>query len=204
MFKAILGEKLKMSQIFDAEGNLIPVTVIRSGPCVVTQIKNTEKDKYSAIQIGFGEKKRKIKPLQGHFKKSASYPEFVQEIRITKEEEANFEVGKKIMTEIFAPGDVIDVTGITKGKGFAGGIKRHGFKSHPGGHGHPMERRVGSIGSMFPQHVFKGKKLPGRMGHNRKTIKNLNVVAIDAKNNLLFIKGAVPGIKGSKLIIKGK
>ena len=204
MVKAILGQKIKMSQLFDSDGNITPVTVIEAGPCIVTQLKNSEKDKYNAIQLGYGEKKRKIKPLMGHFNKSNSYPVFVKEFKITPEDIEKMAVGNKILVDIFSVGDIVSVTGVTKGKGFAGGIKRHGFKSHPGGHGHPMERRVGSIGSMFPQHVFRGKKLPGRMGSDTKTIKNLKVVAIDKDNNLLYVEGSVPGKRGSKIIIRGK
>src|SRR3972149_2887258 len=190
--KAILGKKVGMTHIFDEKGNMIPVTVVEAGPCVVTQIKTDEKEGYEAIQIGFGEAKHLKKPQEGHLKKFKIKNlklKNLQEIR--SDEKLN--LGDQITVNVFKEGDIVQVEGVSKGKGFAGVIKRHNFHRGPMSHGSHHHRSPGSIGSMFPQHVFKGTKLPGRMGHDKVTTKGLKIVNIDAENNLLAIKGAVPG-----------
>lgn len=199
--KGILGRKIGMTQIFDEEGNVVPVTVIEAGPCVVVQKRTKEKDGYEAVQIGFGEIKEKHlnKPMAGHFK-SANVPpkRFLREIR----GEWDVEVGSEIRVDIFSPKEMVDVTGISKGKGFAGVIKRWGFSGGPASHGSMSHRRPASAGAQQPQRVIKGKKMPGHMGAERVTVQNLEVVKVDKEKNLLFLKGGVPGPKGSLVIIK--
>ena len=190
--KFILGKKLKMTQIFDKEGRVIPVTLIKSGPCKILQIKTKEKDGYSAVQVGFEKlKEKKVKKPQ----KNKPF-RYIREFRIKDDKE--FEVGKEINVDIFEKGDIVNVSGISKGKGFQGVVKRHGFKGGPATHGtkHTL-RAPGSIGSAFPERVWKGKKMAGRMGGNKVTIKNLQIVEVDKENNLLAIKGAIPGRKGT-------
>jgi len=190
--KFILGKKLKMTQIFDEEGRVIPVTLIKSGPCKILQIKTKEKDGYSAVQVGFEKlKEKKVKKPQ----KNKPF-RYIREFRIKDDKE--FEVGKEINVDIFEKGDIVNVSGISKGKGFQGVVKRHGFKGGPATHGtkHTL-RAPGSIGSAFPERVWKGKKMAGRMGGNKVTIKNLQIVEVDKENNLLAIKGAIPGRKGT-------
>lgn len=195
--KFILGLKLEMSQVFDEKGNVIPVTLIEAGPCEVTQIKTKEKDGYTAVQVGFKkiEKIKKIKkPLQ---KKPFRY---LQEFRNKIEE---FKVGQKINVSVFKEGDMVLVSGFSKGKGFQGVVKRWKFAGRPATHGTKHELRTpGSTGSRFPQRVIKGKKMPGRMGFERITVKNLKVVKVDSENNILAVKGAVPGRRGSFLEIR--
>lgn len=199
--KFILGKKLKMSQIFDKEGRPIPVTLIEAGPCFVTQIKTKEKDGYEAVQIGFEkiEKEKKLKkPL-----KNKPY-KYLKEFKGKDLKLEEFKVGQKIEVSIFKEGDLVSVSGISKGKGFAGGVKRWGFSGRPASHGVKHEERtIGSVGSSTPAHVVKGRKMPGRAGGKRVTIKNLEVVKVDLKNNILAVKGSVPGPKGSLLEIKG-
>jgi large subunit ribosomal protein L3 len=199
--KFILGKKIKMSQIFDKDGNQIPVTLIEAGPCQVLQIKTKEKDGYTAVQVGFEkiEKEKKIKkPLQ---KKPFKY---IREFRLDESEIKNYESGKKVDVTIFKEGDSVCVSGISKGKGFAGGIKKWGFHGRPATHGTKHEERtIGSIGSSTPAHVVKGRKMPGRAGGERVTVKNLKIVKIDKENNLIAVKGAVPGRKGTLLEIRG-
>jgi len=199
--KFILGKKLKMSQIFDEKGNQIPVTLIEAGPCFLTQIKTKEKDKYSALQIGF-EKIEKTKRI----KKTMKGKEFryLREFRIEEPEIKNYELGKKIDVSIFKEGNEVSVSGISKGKGLAGAVKRFKVAGFPKTHGtkHGL-RTIGSIGSMTPQRVIKGKKMPGRMGGERVTVKNLKIVKIDPEENLIAVKGAVPGRKGTLLEIRG-
>ncbi|KKR17903.1 MAG: 50S ribosomal protein L3 [candidate division CPR2 bacterium GW2011_GWC1_41_48] len=198
-----------MTRVFDENGNVVPVTVVQATPNVVTQIKTAEKDGYNAIQLGLGEAKKQKKPQAGHLKPSKSnsrYLREVTEISIEVEEGAEpkeVKVGDKISVDIFKPGDKIVVQGISKGKGFAGVIKRHGFKRGPMSHGSHHYREPGSIGSMFPQHVFKGTKLPGRMGSNQVTVKNLKIVSVDKENNLLAVRGAVPGPAKGVIVIRG-
>ncbi|MBO6178091.1 MAG: 50S ribosomal protein L3 [Selenomonadaceae bacterium] len=206
MAKAILGRKLGMTQIFTEEGKVVPVTVILSGNNVVIQNKTEEKDGYNAVQIGFGEVKeqRVNKPLKGHFEKAGVKPlKFLREVRLKAASE--YKVGDTIGVDIFAAGDLVDVTGTSKGKGFAGGIKRHNFARGPMGHGSKSHREPGSTGSMISGpggRVLKGKKLPGRMGGERVTVQRLTVVKVDTNRNLLLIKGAVPGPKKSFVVIK--
>jgi large subunit ribosomal protein L3 len=197
--KFILGKKLKMAQIFDKEGNQIPVTLIEAGPCEVLQIKKKEKDGYEAIQIGFERlKEKKITKT----KKKKPY-KYLREFRVENSEINNYKIGQKIDVSIFKEGELVSVSGISKGKGFAGGVKRWGFAGRPATHGTKHEERtIGSVGSSTPAHVVKGRKMPGRAGGKRVTIKNLEIVKIDKEKNLLAIKGAVPGTKGTLLEIK--
>ena len=199
MMKFILGKKIGMTQIFDKNGNAIPVTVIEAGPCFVTQIKEEKKDGYKAIQIGFSElKPKKIKKS----KKNKPY-RWLQEFKIMNHETCNMKQGDKIDVSIFGEGDKIRISSTSKAKGFQGVVKRHGFSGGPATHGHRhVLRRPGSIGSSFPEKVFKGKKMAGRTGFKRITVKNLKVVFIDVKNNLLAIGGAVPGSNGSLVEIR--
>ena len=204
MKKAIIGKKVGMTQIFDEKGNVIPVTVIEAGPCNVVQVKTVETDGYDAIQLGFGEvKEYKLnKPKRGHFKK-ASVPvqKHLREFRVSDVD--SHKVGDVIKVDTFAEGDVVDIQGTSKGKGFQGVIKRHGQNRGPMGHGSMYHRRPGSMGSTStPGRVFKGKKLPGHMGVDTITIQNLKVVKVDLDKNVILVKGSVPGNKGSILKIK--
>jgi large subunit ribosomal protein L3 len=200
MNKFILGRKIGMTSIIDENSNLVPVTVIQAGPCVVTQVKDKERDGYEALQVGFEEEKKPSKPMIGHLKKAGKNLKTIKEFRIQNSE---LKEGDIIDVSIFEKGEKVKIAGHIKGKGFQGGIKRWGFKSHPAGHGHPEQRRVGSIGSGYPQHVFKGKKMPGRKGPDRKTILGLKILDVDIKNNLLLVKGSIPGVKGRLVEIRG-
>ena len=206
MSKAILGRKLGMTQIFTEEGQVVPVTVIESGNNVVIQNKTAESDGYNAVQLGFGEIKEKhlTKPLKGRFDKAGVEPvKFIREMRLAAPSE--YKVGDKIGVDIFEAGQLVDVTGISKGKGFAGTVKRHGFARGPMGHGSKSHREPGSTGAMISGHggrVLKGKKLPGHMGNERVTVQRLTLVKVDTDRNLLLIKGAVPGPKKGLLMIK--
>ena len=202
--KFILGLKLGMSQIFDEKGNVIPVTLIEAGPCIVTQVKTKEKDGYSAIQIGFGEAKKVTKAITGHLKKIGKLF-FLREFRNEepKINDKELKRGSKIDVSIFKEGDKVKVSGLSKGKGFAGVVKRWHFKGRPATHGTKHELRTpGSVGTSFPERVIKGRKMPGRMGYVRVTVKNLKVVKVDLENNLLAVKGAVPGVKGALLEVR--
>jgi large subunit ribosomal protein L3 len=195
--KFILGKKIKMSQIFDKEGNIIPVTVIEAGPCFVCQLKKKEKDGYEAVQVGF-EKLKEKKITKTKKKKPFRY------LREFKNEIKNYQLGQKIDVSIFKEGDKVSVSGISKGKGFAGVVKRWGFAGRPKTHGTKHEEReMGSAGASTPHRVIKGKKMPGRGGGKRITIKNLEVVKVEPEKNLLMIKGAVPGRRGTLLEIRG-
>ncbi|RDY25900.1 50S ribosomal protein L3 [Romboutsia weinsteinii] len=201
--KGILGKKLGMTQIFTEEGIVIPVTVVEAGPIVVTQIKTIEKDGYNAIQIGFGEVKEKAlnKPQKGHLAAANTLKKHLKEFRVDSVE--GYTVGQEINADLFAAGEVIDVTGISKGKGFQGPIKRHGQSRGPESHGSRYHRRPGSMGACsFPGRVFKNKKLAGHMGSVKVTVQNLEVVKVDADKNLILVKGAIPGAKGSVVTIK--
>ena len=206
MAKAILGIKLGMTQIFTEDGKVIPVTVVGSGNNVVIRNKTVDTDGYYSVQIGFGEvKEHKVnKPLTGHFKKFGVKPvKFIRELRLNAESE--YKVGDVIGVDIFAEGDIVDVVGTSKGKGFAGTIKRHGFHRGPMGHGSKSHREPGSTGAMMSGpggRVIKGKKLPGRMGGVRTTIQRLTIVRVDVNRNLLLIKGAIPGPKKGLVIVK--
>lgn len=205
MQKAIIGKKLGMTQVFSPEGKLIPVTVIEAGPCTVVQKKSIEKDGYEAIQVGFGEAnpKRVTKPLQGHFNKAGvPFKKTLKEFRL--EDISGYEVASEIKCDIFAEGEKVDVTGVSKGKGYAGVIKRHGFSRLKETHGTgPVHRHPGSMGACStPSRVMKGKKLPGHMGHKQVTVLNLDVVKVDADRNLILVKGAVPGPRGAVVSVR--
>ena len=204
MKKAILATKVGMTQIFNEDGALTPVTVLQAGPCVVTQVKTLENDGYEAVQVGFADKREKLvnKPMKGHFDKAGvSYKRFVREFRFENASEYN--VKDEIKADIFAAGDKIDATAISKGKGFQGAIKRHGQSRGPMAHGSKFHRHQGSNGSATtPGRVFKGKGMPGQMGAKRITIQNLEVVRVDAENNIILVKGAVPGPKKSLVTLK--
>ncbi|MGI6192540.1 MAG: 50S ribosomal protein L3 [Christensenellales bacterium] len=205
MKKAILGKKLGMSQVFAADGTMIPVTVIEAGPCTVVQKKTKEHDGYEAIQVSFGEIREKLvnKPKKGHFKKAGVAPaRYLREFRL--EDASSFEVGAKITADTFAEGDKVDVIGISKGKGFAGVIKRWNQARLRMSHGAgPVHREPGSMGANSnPSRVFKQKHLPGHLGHERVTIQNLAVVRVDAARNLILVKGAVPGPKGGLVTVR--
>lgn len=205
MKKAILGKKLGMTQIFDNNGLVVPVTVVEAGPCFVTQIKTVENDGYNAVQIAFGDAKENSvnKPLMGQFKKAEVAPKkFIKEFKL--DDMSSLKLGDKISCDIFEEGDLVDVTGNTKGHGFSGTIKRWNFHRHRMTHGNgPVHRHVGSIGASTHQaRVFKGKKMAGRYGNEQVTIQNLKVVRVDADRNALLIKGAIPGPKGCLVSVK--
>ena len=220
MKKAILATKVGMTQIFNADGVLVPVTVLQAGPCYVTQVKTVENDGYSAVQVGFVDKKEKVvskdatgkkeirnrhgvnKAEKGHFDKAGvSSKRFVREFRF--ENAADYKLADEIKADIFAEGDKVDATAISKGKGFQGAIKRHGQSRGPMTHGSKFHRHAGSNGAASdPSKVFKGKKMPGHMGSVKVTVQNLEVVRVDAENNLLLVKGAVPGPKKALVTIK--
>ena len=201
--KGILGRKIGMTQVFTKSGKLIPVTVISVEPNVVTQIKTKENDGYEAIQLGFDTKREKLatKASLGHTNKANTTPKrFFKEIKGV--DVNNYTLGQEIKVDIFTEGEVVDVTGTTKGKGFQGVIKRHGQSRGPMGHGSHYHRRPGSLGTMRPMRVIPGKKLPGHMGQLTVTIQNLEIVAVDAKENVILVKGNIPGAKQSLVFIK--
>lgn len=201
--KGILGRKLGMTQIFAEDGIVIPVTVVEAGPIVVTQIKTVEKDGYNAVQIGFGEAKEKSlnKPQKGHLAAANVLKKHLKEFRVDSVE--GYAVGQEIKADLFTTGEKIDVSGTSKGKGFQGPIKRHGQSRGPESHGSRYHRRPGSMGACsFPGRVFKNKKLAGHMGSVKVTVQNLEVVKVDADKNLILVKGAIPGPKGSVVTIK--
>ena len=204
MKKAILATKVGMTQIFSENGVLTPVTVLQAGPCVVTQVKTVENDGYSAVQVGFIDKREKLvaKPQKGAFDKAGvSYKRYVREFKF--EDAESYAVAQEIKADIFAAGDKIDATAVSKGKGFQGAIKRHGQHRGPMTHGSKYHRHAGSNGAASdPSKVFKGKKMPGRMGGKQITVQNLEVVRVDAENNLILVKGAVPGPKKALVTIK--
>ena len=220
MKKAILATKVGMTQIFNADGVLVPVTVLEAGPCSVTQIKTVENDGYSAVQVAYGDKKERVvnkdatgkkeirhrhgvnKAQKGHFDKAGvSCKRFVRELKLENAEE--YTLGSEIKADIFEAGDRVDATAISKGKGFQGAIKRHGQSRGPMTHGSKFHRHAGSNGACSdPSKVFKGKKMPGHMGHKRVTIQNLEIVQVDAEKNLILVKGAVPGPKKSLVTLK--
>ena len=204
MQKAILATKVGMTQIFNEDGVLTPVTVLQAGPCAVTQVKTVENDGYSAVQVGFGEIREKLvnKPRKGHFAKAGvSNKRYLREFRFDNAEE--YQVGQEIKVDIFAEGDKVDATAKSKGKGFQGAIKRHGQSRGPMTHGSKFHRHAGSNGACSdPSKVFKGKGMPGHMGSVRVTVQNLEIVRIDTENNLILVKGAVPGPKKSMVMLK--
>lgn len=203
MTKGILGRKIGMTQVFATNGDLIPVTVVEAAPNVVLQKKTSETDGYTSVQLGFEDKREKLsnKPERGHVAKANTAPKrFVRELRDVNVDE--YEVGQEVKVTIFAEGEIVDVTGISKGKGFQGVIKRHGQSRGPMAHGSRYHRRPGSMGPVAPNRVFKGKLLPGRMGGEQITVQNLEIVRVDAERNLLLIKGNVPGAR--KALVKVK
>ena len=204
MKKGLIGKKIGMTQIFDENGLVIPVTVIEAGPCVVAQVKTSETDGYNAVQLGFGDVKAKHvnKPEMGHFAKSKLDPKkHLREFRL--DDISSFKVGDEVKADIFAAGEKVDIQGTSKGKGFQGVIKRHGQSRGPMGHGSMYHRRPGSMGpTSTPGRVFKGKKLPGHMGSQTITIQNLEVVRVDLDKNVILVKGSVPGAKGAILKLK--
>ena len=216
--KALLGIKLGMTQIFSEDGNVMRLTLVQAGPCTVTQVKTVDSDGYNAVQLGFGNAKHQPKPQAGHLKDSGSNAKTMQEVRIddvqaghpkakalqaTADEAMALTVGATIDVNSFEVGDAVQVTGTSKGKGFAGTIKRHNFSRGPKTHGSRNYRAPGSIGSGYPEHVFKGMKMAGRMGHDQVTVKGLKVMVIDAEQNILGISGAIPGPKRGTVMIKG-
>jgi large subunit ribosomal protein L3 len=205
MLKGIIGRKLGMTQVFGANGNVIPVTAIEAGPCAVVQIKTREKEGYNALQLGFTKKKpqRVNRPLSGHFQKGGTGPYYILK-EFPVDAIGEYRVGQEITLEAFTIGDFVDVTGTSKGKGFTGVMKRHGFRGAPGSHGtHEFFRHGGSIGaSATPSKTFKGKKMPGRFGNSRVIAQNLTIVDIKPDQNLLLIKGAVPGAANTIVIIR--
>jgi len=204
MKKAILGLKLGMTQIFDKEGKAVPVTVITANPNIVVQKKTVENDGYSAIQVGFDDKaERKInKPIKGHFAKAkVATKRYLREFRL--EDAGAYEVGQEIKADIFKEGERVDIRGVSKGKGFAGSMKRHNFHRGPMGHGSKYHRQSGSMGaSSSPSRTLPGKKLPGQMGAENTTVLNLEVIRVDLDRNIILVKGGVPGIRGSLVMIK--
>jgi len=204
--KALLGTKIGMTQIISEDGRAVPVTLIKAGPVTVTQVKTVDTDGYNAVQVGFDEGKNLSKAVAGHLKAANVTPKHIREFRISAEDASeDLTVGSTIDVTAFELGDVVDATGISKGKGFAGTIKRHNFERHKKTHGGKGNtRKPGSIGSMYPQKVFKGKRMAGRMGHEQVTVKNLIVSYIDVENNLIGLRGAVPGPKKGLIVIGGK
>ena len=203
MSKGILGKKIGMTQIFTTEGRVVPVTVVEAGPCPVVQKKTVATDGYNAIQIGFSLLRESLsnKPRKGHFQKASLKPmRYVREFKVNDID--TYEIGQEIQVNLFAVGDKIDVVGTAKGKGFAGMIKRNSASRGPMAHGSKYHRRSGSLGAKGPARVFKGRKLPGRMGGQRVTVQNLEVIRVDADKNLILIKGALPGANKSLLILK--
>lgn len=202
MRKGILGKKIGMTQVFVGD-KAVPVTVIEAGPCVVMQKKDQESDGYEAVQLGYADKKenRTNKPEKGHAEKAGTTPKrYIREIRGVNLDE--YEVGQEVKADIFAEGELVDVTGTSKGKGFAGSIKRHNFSRGPMSHGSHYHRGPGSLGAVDPMRVFKGRKLPGRMGSDKVTIQKLEVVKVDPEKNLLLVKGSIPGAKNSYVTVK--
>lgn len=202
--KAILGTKIGMTQIISSSGDVIPVTLIQAGPVTVTQIKTTGVDGYSAVQVAFGAQKNISKPIAGHVKSADVSPKYIKEFR-TAEIPEDMKVGDIIDVSAFTLGDIVDATATSKGKGFAGTVKRHNFNTSKATHGgNGNVRKPGSIGSMYPQKVFKGKRMAGRMGGDRVTVKNLEVAYVDQTNNLIGLKGAVPGPRKGLVTIGGR
>lgn len=198
----LIGKKKNMTQIFADDGTVIPVTIVEANPCVVTQVKTEEKDGYSAIQLGFGKKRKISMALKGHIKKGKlETVESIFEFRVSNPE--NYKVGQLLDVEIFTEGELIDVSGFSKGKGFQGVVKRHGFSGGPKTHGSTSHRVPGSVGaSATPGRVVKGKKLPGRMGGERITVKNLKIVRVEKNNDLVAVKGAIPGSRNGIVILR--
>ncbi len=203
MPSGILGRKVGMTQIFDEKGHIIPVTVLLAGPCVVVQRRTKERDGYSAIQVGFGEisDKQVNKPMRGHFAKAGAAPaKVLRELRVPDSQA--YEIGQTLTVAEFKPGDVVKVTATSKGKGYAGGVRRHGFRRGPMAHGSKYHRAPGSAASRDAARVLKGRKMPGHLGADRVTVRGLKVVEVDADKNLLILKGAVPGPRGALVTVR--
>ena len=201
--KTLLGTKLGMTQLLAEDGKAVPVTLIQAGPVTVTQVKTVETDGYNAVQIAYGEGKNLSKAVAGHVKSAKVTPKHIREVRVDEPVEAK--VGDSFDVSVFAIGDMVDATGISKGKGFAGTVKRHNFNTSKKTHGgNGNVRKPGSIGSMYPQKVFKGKKMAGRMGAERVTVKNLEIAYVDPETNLIGVRGAVPGPRKGLIILGGK
>jgi large subunit ribosomal protein L3 len=200
--KFIIAKKIEMSQRFRADGTVVPVTLLQAGPCVVIQVKTQEKDGYSAVQLGLGKEKDPSKPQAGHFKAAGEMCKIVREFRV--DGPAELAVGAKVDAAQFKAGEFVGVSGISKGKGFQGVVKRHHFRGGPASHGHKDNLRMpGAIGSGGMQRVFKGLRMGGHMGSDSVTVKNLEVIEVDAANNILAVKGAVPGARGAVLLVEG-
>jgi len=201
MMKGILGRKLGMTQVFLEDGNVVPVTVVEAGPCVVLQIKTPQTDGYSSVQLGFADMKRPIKALAGHAAKANTVAKrYVRELRGPLDQD--YAVGQEVFADTFQDGDIVDVVGVSKGKGTAGPIKRHNQSRGPMAHGSKYHRGTGSLGSIDGNRVFKGQTMAGRMGHERVTVQNLQVVRVDRERNLLLIKGALPGPRNSFVTVR--
>jgi large subunit ribosomal protein L3 len=202
MIQGLIGKKLGMTQVFDESGVVHPVTVVEAGPCVVTQVKTPDSDGYAALQLGFGLSKRLNKPEQGQRRASGFMSRFLREVKA--DDPTAYEVGQVLKADVFAPGEIVDVTGTSKGRGFQGGVKRHGFRGGPKTHGQSDRHRApGSIGaSATPGRVFKGMRMAGHMGHERVTIQGLEIIRVDPERNLLLIKGSVPGPNDGLVIIR--
>lgn len=202
--KTLLGTKIGMTQIISEDGAAIPVTLVKAGPVTVTQVKTVEKDGYNAVQVGYGEGKNLSNAVSGHVKAAKVTPKVIREVRVV-EHDGEVKVGDSFDVTVFAVGDSVDVTGVSKGKGFAGTVKRHNFNTSKKTHGgNGNVRKPGSIGSMYPQKVFRGKRMAGRMGHDQVTVKNLTVAYVDADLGLIGLKGAVPGPRRGIVTIGGK
>lgn len=202
MIQGLIGKKLGMTQVFDERGVVHPVTVVETGPCVVTQVKTTEKDGYEAVQLGFGISKRLNKPEQGHRQASGYMSRSLREVRA--ENIGEYQVGQVIKADAFSEGELVDVVATSKGRGFQGGVKRHGFHGGPKTHGQSDRHRApGSVGSSAtPGRVFKGLKMAGHMGHEQVTVQNLTVIRVDTERNLLLIKGSIPGPNNGEVLVK--
>ena len=202
MIEGLWGKKLGMTQVFDESGGVIPVTAIELGPCVITQVKTQNRDGYEALQLGIGQKKRLTKPERGHRRKAGASSRTLREVNVQGAED--YEVGQVLKCDIFSAGQKVDVTGTSKGKGFAGTVKRHGFAGGPKTHGQSDRLRApGAIGgAASPGHVFKGMRMAGRMGNDRKTVQNLEVVRVDPERNLLLVRGSVPGADNGLVLVK--
>lgn len=217
--KAILAKKIGMTKIFDENGNFVPVTLLQAGPCVVTQVKTKDKDGYNAVQLGFGAAKKTNRPLMGHLKAANAAPKLLREIRLpdikataqdaesqaeVEVKDLKLEVGSTVTTDMFETGDKVKITGVSKGKGFAGTIKRHNFSRGPKSHGSKSYREPGSIGSIFPMRVVKGQKMAGQMGNKQVTIRGIKIQEVQADKNLLAVRGAVPGPAKGFVVIRGE
>lgn len=205
MSKAILARKVGMTQVYDEQGHALPVTVLEAGPCYVVQVKSTASDGYSSVQIGFREKKerRVTRPLRGHLQRAGVKPCLhLREFRVEEKNLSEYPPGRELRADMFSAGDYVDVSAVSRGKGFAGSIKRLGFSRGPRTHGSRYHRGPGSLGAVDPGRVFKGRPLPGRMGGRRRTIQNLRVVQADGEKNILMIRGSVPGPRGGLVEVK--